>query len=503
MSKTPSHEALMGVFDNHWSDALWAQIEAERDANGFNLNESIWNIANNAQNKAYTIIRDAEQAGTTFGKVKDDLAALLTEKGKANMGYNVKRLWVNQLKADRVIAQRQVWTDMGYIENVILSRSDHAEPCEICDEEVGEGAGAERVVPLDYGNWPPFHPWCACDARPEKPSAKSIAAFLKGDLGSPDLMSLMSKEPYIIKILPKEPAEPVVINIPVPSRMNDVQKHNADLFQTTMITTAKTFYLTDDDGKSRGWNDNEQKEFFNKVVNGLWGVSDRISPPLVNIDEHIGIFTAAQYDHDIQTISFGNAYQTPTSAAEMMLHEYGHYIMHSVEDGAGAFASYDDYSATRIALSDVLGTIQSFTAQKPEMLANKGLYTDIDNNSVMTLDSLISFIEQADFTSTLIDAFSDMGMGLIQGFLAHDRNYLEDPFRNLNIGGTEFGIAEQEALNELWSGLIKYGDTYAKMSEEDKMYGETSINVLEEIENFLPGLYDSLKRWMDFVGRNP
>lgn len=494
MRNPPSHETLMGVFDNHWSDALWTQIEAERDANGFNLNESIWNIANNAQNKAYAIIRDAEQNGTTFGKVKDALAALLTEKGKANMGYNVKRLWVNQLKADRIIAQRQVWTDMGYIQNVILSRSDHAEPCEICDEEVGEGPLSERVVPLDYGNWPPFHPWCACDARPEKPSAKSIAAFLKGDLGSPDLMALM-KGPTI-KILPKEPAEPVVINIPVQPKMSNAQKHNADLFQTTMITTAKTFAVYGEDGKTRGWNDNEQKEFFNKVVNGLWGISDRLPPPLVNIDEHIGIFTAAQYDHGIRTISFGNTYQTPTSAAEMMLHEYGHYIMHSVDDGAGVFASFDDYTATRIALTDVLDTIRGYMSELPNS-------TDIDNDALMTLDSLISFIEPADNVQQLIDAFSDMGMGQIEGFLAHDRNYLLDSFRNINIESTLYGIGEQEALNELWSGLIQYGDTYAKMTEEDKMYGETSINVKEEIENYLPGLVDAVTRWMDFIGRKP
>lgn len=563
MPVLPTHDALMSVFDNHWSDALWTKIEAERDATGFNLNESIWNIANNAQEKAYTIIRDAEQKGITFDKVKKELATLLTEKGKSNMGYNVKRLWVNQLKTDRIIAQKSVWEDMGYVQNVILSRSDHAMPCEICDEEVGEGAGAERVVPLDYGNWPPFHPWCECDARPEKPSAKAIAAFLKGETGSPEVQAVvqapepsqMTYEDFVASLnagaepaatIPGEPfeffgADENMENAKAAIYDNGEGKYyiikddglyvkNPDttepLFDTAeqawkeyynqsvqgepttllstedyRIETAKSANqrafennAIDVSGQFTGagmtpWSDNAKGRFLGLMSGRLGGMSDKMQmPTLQTTFQSAGAI--AFYDNNDNSIDLNILENwTPEHAAEVITHEYGHAIMHSMEEGERGLSGATDTERTNIsgALTNALDAIQRWTMETPEGEANPDLSRE-------TLESLYDSISNMNApnppvqnTGPIMDAISDMAAGKMYIGASHEHYYLTDPQRELMIEGSVYSMSTQEAFNELWSGYLQLQET------------EGAKDVEVEIENYLPGVLDAIRNWIKVI----
>ena len=490
MSALPSHETLMGVFDNHWSEKLWTKIEKERDANGFNLNESIWKIANNAQNKAFAIIKDAEQNGTTFGKVKDDLAALLTEKGKSNMGYNVRRLWVNQLKADRIIAQRQVWNDMGYIQNVILSRSDHAMPCEICDEEVGEGPDAERVVPLDYGNWPPYHPWCECDAQPEKPSAKSIADFLKGNLGSPDMQEVVKTIAYpVTQTTERQSTEGFVGSDQAYSETR--QKEEAMTWEKIIHRASDELkYFDSPDSTGALWSSDDKKDFFNSMDNRMGNIEGMIPPPSIE-PLKMGMWNEAEYTEGTASININiDKSWSPISASDTILHEYGHHLQDALSNpDLLPYIQPDELSSLTNPVQGLLDAIQEYTVEIPDLNSD----TLIENVGAdkIALTTAINELNHFEGTGHMLAALSDMGMGALGGGIAHDNSYLMDSFLAIHINGRIYGIAEQEAFNELWV-------SYQKTRESPDV-----VAIDATMNKYFPSLLQVLEVFAKMAGRNP
>lgn len=201
----PTAAELGGVFNTEWSVGVWKQIEGEREALGLNISSRLWDVTKDAQNQINDIIKQSETEHWAYSETKDKLAELLTEKGKANVGYNVRRLWVDQVKRDHIVAQRQQWADTGYIDTIILSRSETGYECDICGEEIGDGPGASIEVPMDYAFLPPYHPWCGCTASPKMPTKESMRAFLNGEVGSPKVMALMAeKNPTLTIPMPSE-----------------------------------------------------------------------------------------------------------------------------------------------------------------------------------------------------------------------------------------------------------------------------------------------------------
>jgi len=167
------------LFTTTWDKAAWETINGERAKQGFHLSGRLWDISQDATKQALDIIERASREGIPFNKVKGQLNALLTEQGRANMDYNIRRLWADQLRRNRIIAQRDVWLRLGYVKEIVLSRSATAdESCQECGEAVGPHALDTRVVPVDWGNVPPYHPWCQCDARPARATAEELRGFL-------------------------------------------------------------------------------------------------------------------------------------------------------------------------------------------------------------------------------------------------------------------------------------------------------------------------------------
>jgi hypothetical protein len=190
----PTAAELGSVFNEEWSKDVWKQIEGERAALGLNISNNLWDSTKDAQNQINDIIKQSETEHWAYSETKDKLAELLTEKGRANVGYNTRRLWVDQVKRNHIVAQRQQWTDTGYIDTIILSRSETGYECDICGEEIGDGPGASIEVPMDYAFLPPYHPWCGCTASPKMPTKESMRAFLNGEVGSPKVMALMAEK---------------------------------------------------------------------------------------------------------------------------------------------------------------------------------------------------------------------------------------------------------------------------------------------------------------------
>lgn len=167
------------LFTTKWDQATWETIGGARAKQGFHLSGRLWDISQDATRQALDIIERASREGIPFNKVKSQLNALLTEQGRANMDYNMRRLWADQLRRNRIIAQRDVWLRLGYVKEIVLSRSATAdESCKECGEAVGPHALDTRVVPVDWEDMPPYHPWCQCDARPAKATAAQLRAFL-------------------------------------------------------------------------------------------------------------------------------------------------------------------------------------------------------------------------------------------------------------------------------------------------------------------------------------
>lgn len=515
MSTLPTHEALMGVFDNHWSEELWTKIEAERDANGFNLNESIWNIANNAQEKAYAIIKDAEQKGTTFGQVKKDLAALLSEKGKANMGYNVRRLWVNQVKTDRIIAQKSVWQDMGYVESVILSRSHNGLPCEICDEEVGEGPDAERVVPLDYGNWPPFHPWCECDAQPEKPSAKSIAAFLKGETGSPKMMTFMKEMNPLAEENPT-PTTPMLTDEELAvlktseeqDVSNEFEAHNVKLFDEQLGTLVTQM-------EKLNYPYGHTARFSSILRDSLGGIIPYLTPPKMEVGELAGkALSAAQYTASTETISIANFLvllgSSPEELAGSVIHEYGHHIILTLSENMSALDSLAT-AEKDILYGNASGLIQAIernaTRATTDILTESTEKPDIADiearlNKAMEWATNFADADGYGVASPMQQALSDMGFGNLDKMAGHDMFYLENVLATVRVDSTwdmqqrpnpnppmhtYVGMAVHEAFNEWWEYYTRVG-------------GNPSDGAKEMMNTYLPGLLPALDKWYRFAG---
>jgi hypothetical protein len=167
------------LFNTTWDAKTWATINSERDKLGLHLSGRLWDISRDATEQALALIEKASREGIPFGKIKAQLTSLLTEQGRANMEYNVRRLWADQLRRNRIIAQREVWLRLGYVKEILLSRSFTAdETCRECGEAVGPHALDTRVVPVDWENIPPYHPWCQCEARPAQATAAELRGFL-------------------------------------------------------------------------------------------------------------------------------------------------------------------------------------------------------------------------------------------------------------------------------------------------------------------------------------
>lgn len=167
------------LFNTTWDKAAWATINAERDKLGLQLSGRLWDISQDATKQALSLVEKASREGVPFNKIKGQFEALLSEQGRGNMDYNVRRLWADQLRSNRIIAQREVWTKLGYVQEIVLSRSPTAdESCARCGGAVGPHALDTKVVPVDWADIPPYHPWCQCGARPAKATAAELRGFL-------------------------------------------------------------------------------------------------------------------------------------------------------------------------------------------------------------------------------------------------------------------------------------------------------------------------------------
>jgi len=238
----PTAAELGGVFNTEWSEGVWKQIEGEREALGLNISNRLWDATKDAQNQINDIIKQSETEHWAYSETKDELAELLTEKGRANVGYNTRRLWVDQVKRNHIVAQRQQWTDTGYIDTIILSRSDTGYECDICGEEIGDGPGASIEVPMDYAFLPPYHPWCGCTASPKMPSKESMRAFLNGEVGSPKVMALMvAKNPTLTVMLPTDEELATMAPEAIEANIQAVADQAVESFKASEAAKAKVF----------------------------------------------------------------------------------------------------------------------------------------------------------------------------------------------------------------------------------------------------------------------
>lgn len=178
IGENPQKLTLQGMFNVQFDDKVWQAVKDYRATATGNLSARLWDLSGDAARKTQEIVMRATREGLTFDQVKKELAELLTAEGKDNLDYNVRRLWADQLKRNRIIAMKATWEHLGYIHKVKLTRSPTADPeCGPCATHIGPNPGDFVIVNLEDLDPPPWHPWCQCEAEPVPPTAADFMAY--------------------------------------------------------------------------------------------------------------------------------------------------------------------------------------------------------------------------------------------------------------------------------------------------------------------------------------
>lgn len=173
-------EPIRVLFGGGFSDAIRKLIEQKRIEEGFDLSKSLWKYTKETQKQIWGTIYDGLQQNKSYTEIRKDVEKFLTEEGKANLNYNVKRLYRTEVNNAYLTADKYVTMNTDFIEEVHIFRSPSGDPdCEICNEIVGPVGGEGIVVPKNEAEYPGYHPNCMCDYTDVLPSPDDFTDYLK------------------------------------------------------------------------------------------------------------------------------------------------------------------------------------------------------------------------------------------------------------------------------------------------------------------------------------
>ena len=172
-------QALGFVLGGGFDDVALAEVKAWRETEGFSLSRALWNYADGAQHTITDVITQSVNEGWSFKDLETKLTQSLTEQGKENLKYNVRRLYVNEVNTAWTCDRKDITDAMPFITQVELVRGADGDPtCEICNAAIGD-PGTTKVVAKQGADLPPYHPFCVDSWNDVLPTADDMIAALK------------------------------------------------------------------------------------------------------------------------------------------------------------------------------------------------------------------------------------------------------------------------------------------------------------------------------------
>jgi hypothetical protein len=511
----PKSFSLAALFNTTWDAGTWKAITASR-AQWHSLSESLWNIAGDAQRQALSLIEQASREGIPFKKIQEQLSSLLTEQGRGNMDYNLRRLWATELRRNRMVAQQYTWGQMGFIQQIRLARSADADiTCPICGEAIGWAPLDYRIVPIDHGDMPPYHPWCKCTAVPVEPSAADVKKWLDDKYGQNPVAPGMNP---IIVTPPVAAAQ--AAHVPTQQEIDQAfqDAHMEDNLRTFQDELDK---MVGELSHKQGWDDMDVQEFLTRM-HSLDPVVSKFGTPTWTFASAQPGKPAGYFTFFKQQITIDPShYRSPMAMYDTCLHEYGHYLQTVLADYSTVTPSWlpaGDLAKYRQAIDDAIGALHSYSCRTIEDMTAQTKVWHIGVQQQYTKNALRPQGQQ------LKAAFDQLDVGVIgsdpgqpgfeffsglrdlggEAFKTHpiafgNGNYVlytpghSDTYWNrtdyLSFGNVKrAGVTEQEALNELTTGYLM-GTLKQRSTIDSIMYKNA------------PELWRGVHRWIDiFVG---
>jgi hypothetical protein len=500
----PGAFSLTALFNTTWDAEMWKTIEASR-AQWHSLSESLWRISDEAQRQALSLIEAASRQGIPFNKVKADLAGLLTEKGAASMEYNMRRLWATELRRNRIVAQQEVWKTIGVVKEVRLSRSSTADiTCEKCGQAIGPQPLDERVVPLEWPDMPPYHPWCQCNTRPVEPTQAQMKAFLDkkygehplGTRGGINIASLLVPKP--------EPIQKPVTHDQLEQAFQDAHiEDNLRAFDKELGKMAKAL-------NKQGWIPIKTDNFRLEMHTRLDHMVGQFGSPKWTLTKGGGGSGGGYYlqGHGGKIIIDPTKFPNVTGMLDVSIHEYGHYLANVLDDMStmrNTWLNGTQLNQAREAIQAAMGQLKDYAfrtmtektggvtgpLQWAKQLLNYGSKAPLPQN-------VLDLQKAAQQLKGMLDSNAAVGRQFGAGFFdltggrlpasgaSHAVTYFKrtDYMHWPKTGNV--GMVEQETLNEFTTGYL-LGNPGQRAVIDYRMY------------DWVPDLWTAMHRWIDLI----
>jgi hypothetical protein len=500
----PGAFSLTALFNTVWDKDIWQAINVSR-AQWHSLSGSLWRIADQAQTTALALIEQASREGLAFNKVKADLEALLTEKGAASMEYNVRRLWATELRRNRIVAEQTIWKSVGVVKEVKLYRAADADlTCQLCGNAIGYKAGDERIVPFDWPEMPPYHPWCKCNSRPVEPTKKELKTYLDKKYGELPLAQFQGPS-ILTALLPKgTPAQKVPTHAEVEQAFQDA--HIEDNLRDFDKQLDKMFRALTKQGWLPIQNDNLRLEMHSRLDHMV----GQFGTPKWTLTKGGGGSSGGYYwqGHGGEIIIDPKKFPGVTRMLDVSIHEYGHYLANVLDDMStmrNTWLNGTQLNQAREAIQAAMGQLKDYafrtmteTIRAPgkmdrlaQQILNYGSKTPLPQN-------VLDLQKAAQQLKGMLDSNAAVGRQFGAGFwdltggrlpdsgAAHAVTYFKrtDYMHWPKTGN--IGMVEQETLNEFTTGYL-LGNPGQRAVIDDRMY------------DWVPDLWTAMHRWIDLI----
>jgi hypothetical protein len=175
----PWQQALGYILGGGFDSVALAEVKKWRETEGFSLSRALWNYADGAQHTITDVITQSVNESWSFKQLEEKLAASLTEKGKDNLAFNVRRLYVNEVNTAWTCDRKAITDAMPFIDKVELVRGEDGDPtCERCNTAIGL-PGTRVIVPKEGADLAPYHPFCVDSWNDVLPTADEMVTALK------------------------------------------------------------------------------------------------------------------------------------------------------------------------------------------------------------------------------------------------------------------------------------------------------------------------------------
>lgn len=171
-------QPITAMFGGGFSNEARKLIEATRAKQGIDLSKSIWNITQANQRMVWNAVYDGLQNNETLQKITGRIARFATAKGKANLMFNIRRLYVSEANNAFLRTQEYLTKKMPFVNKVKLCRGADGDPkCPICAANIG-AVGTCKIETVQNALYPPYHPFCKCTYYDILPTKKEMLDYI-------------------------------------------------------------------------------------------------------------------------------------------------------------------------------------------------------------------------------------------------------------------------------------------------------------------------------------